>query len=187
MSIQLEKRAFTSDEYHRMGEAGILSEDDRVELIEGEIIQMSPIGKHHASCVNRLNRILNMELGALAIISVQNPIRIGNFSEPQPDIVLLKPRTDFYAEQAPTAEDVLLLIEVADTSIEYDRTVKIPLYAAANISEVWIVNLQEGQVEVYSEPAGHAAPAGVAPSVHGAYQNVQHRLSWLKRDTQRYL
>jgi Uma2 family endonuclease len=152
MPVQLEKRVFTSDAYHRMAEAGIFSPEDRVELIEGEVIRMSPIGRYHAACVNRLNSILHRKLGALAIISVQNPIRIGIFSEPQPDIALLKLRDDFYLAEAPTEEDVLLLIEVADSSIEFDREVKIPIYARANIPEVWIVSLPEEQVEVYSHP-----------------------------------
>lgn len=161
MSVQIEKWVFTVDEYHRMSEAGILSEDDRVELIEGEIIKMSPIGKYHAACVKRLNSVLNRRVGDYAIISVQDPIRLDDYSEPEPDIALLNPRDDFYAQEFPTAEDVLLIIEVADTSVEYDRSVKLPLYAKANIAETWLANIREDRIEVYSQP------------VNGIYQNVR--------------
>lgn len=161
MSVQIEKWVFTVDEYHRMSEAGILSEDDRVELIGGEIIKMSPIGKYHAACVKRLNSVLNRRVGEYAIISVQDPIRLDDYSEPEPDIALLKPRDDFYAQELPTAEDVLLIIEVADTSVEYDRNVKLPLYAKANIAETWLANIREDRMEAYSQP------------VNGIYQNVR--------------
>jgi len=161
MSVQIEKWVFTVDEYHRMSEAGILSEDDRVELIGGEIIKMSPIGKYHAACVKRLNSVLNRRVGEYAIISVQDPIRLNDYSEPEPDIALLKPRDDFYAQELPTAEDVLLIIEVADTSVEYDRNVKLPLYAKANIAETWLANIREDRMEAYSQP------------VNGTYQNVR--------------
>lgn len=109
---QIETRLFTVDEYHRMVEAGILSEDDRVELIEGEIIKMGPIGSYHAACVKRLNALLNRRVGLHAIVSVQDPIRLDDYSEPKPDIALLKRRDDFYARSLPAADDVLLIIEV---------------------------------------------------------------------------
>jgi Uma2 family endonuclease len=161
MSVQVEKWVFTVDEYHRMSEAGILAETDRVELIEGEIVKMSPIGKYHAACVKRLNSILNRRVGEYAIVSVQDPIRLNDYSEPEPDIALLKPRDDFYAQDLPTVEDVLLIIEVADSSVEYDRNVKLPLYAKAGISETWIANLRDDGIEVCSQPA------------NGAYQKVR--------------
>src|SRR5215471_2872941 len=161
MSVEVAKWAFTSDEYHRMLKAGILSEDDRVELIQGEIIKMSPIGSRHVACVNRLNAILNREIGQGAIVSVQNPIHIDDYSEPEPDIALLRPRKNFYAQSLATADDVLLVIEVADTSLEYDRNVKLPLYARAGIAEALLVNLPEDRVEVYSQP------------VNGVYQIVR--------------
>jgi Uma2 family endonuclease len=161
MSVQVEKWVFTVDEYHRISQAGILSEDDRVELIEGEIIKMSPIGKLHASCVKRLNAILNRRIGQFAIISIQDPIRLNDYSEPEPDIALLKLRDDFYSQQLPAADDVLLIVEVADTSVEYDRTVKLPLYARAGIPETWLANLPADKVEVHSEP------------VNGIYQKVR--------------
>jgi Uma2 family endonuclease len=152
MSVQIEKWVFTVDEYHRMSEAGILAETDRVELIEGEIVKMSPIGKYHAACVKRLNSVLNRRVGDYAIVSVQDPIRLDDYSEPEPDLALLKPRDDFYAQDLPTVEDVLLIIEVADTSVEYDRNVKLPLYAKAGIPETWLANIREDRIEAYSQP-----------------------------------
>lgn len=162
MSVQVERWVFSVDEYHRMAEAGILSEDDRVELIEGEIFKMSPIGSLHAACVKRLNALLNRRAGHEAIVSVQDPIRLDDYSEPEPDIALLKPRADFYAQSLPTADDVLLIIEVSDTSINYDRDVKLPLYARVGIPEVWLANLPEDRVEAYSQP------------VSGIYQKVRY-------------
>lgn len=152
MSVQLEKRLFTVDEYYRMAEAGILGKDDRVELIAGEIVKMSPIGSPHASCVKRLNRLFSVRLGDRVILSVQDPVRLSERTEPQPDIALLIPRADFYFQRHPQAEEVLLIIEVSDTTIEYDREVKIPLYAAAGIVEVWIVSLAEELIEIYRQP-----------------------------------
>src|SRR5438552_19028815 len=112
-----------------MGHAGGFSEDDRVELIEGEVVEMSPIGSTHQGCVDELSSLITEKLGGAVIVRVQGPIHIDEYSEPQPDITLLKPRPDFYRRSHPTPSDVLLVIEVADTSIEYDRSVKLPLYA----------------------------------------------------------
>jgi Uma2 family endonuclease len=137
-----------------MLDAGILTEDDRVELIEGEIIQMAPIGSRHAACVSRLNQLFSREVGERTIVSVQNPIRLGEHSEPEPDVTLLRPKPDFYASAHPTPADVLLVVEVADTSMEYDREVKIPLYARAGVSEVWLVDLTGNVVELFSGPSG---------------------------------
>ncbi|MBC7912460.1 MAG: Uma2 family endonuclease [Pyrinomonadaceae bacterium] len=152
MSHQIAKRWFSVDEFYRMAEAGILTADDRVELIEGEIIEMSPIGSRHAACVNRLNTLLSRQLGQAAIISIQNPIRIDDYSEPEPDAAVLKPREDFYAVDHPTPGDVLLVVEVADTSVEYDRKIKLPLYARASVPEVWLVNLPQATIEIYRQP-----------------------------------
>ena len=154
MGVQLTTRRFTTEEYHRMGEAGIFSEEDRVELLDGEIVEMSPIGSRHAACVSRLNRMLIQQIGELAIVSVQNPIRLSMRSEPQPDIAVLRPRHDFYGERLPGPQDVMLLIEVADTTAETDRQIKLPLYQNAGIGEVWIIDLLEKKVEVYREPTG---------------------------------
>ena len=152
MAVRVVKRRFTVEEYHRMAQAGILTEDDRVELIEGEIIETAPIGSRHAACVNRLNRLFSQSVGDRAMISVQNPIRLGVHSEPHPDLALLKPRGDFYASAHPTAQDVLLVIEVAETSIDYDRQTRVPLYARAGVPEVWLVDLSGTRVEVYRLP-----------------------------------
>ncbi len=146
------RRRFTVDEYHRMAEAGILGEDDRVELIEGEIVEMSPIGWRHQACVNRLNQRLVPALRGQAIVQPQGPIRLGSDSEPQPDLVVLRPRADFYAEGGPGAEDVLWLIEISDTSLRYDRDVKVPLYGRYGIPEIWLIDLAGEQVFVYRDP-----------------------------------
>jgi len=135
-----------------MADAGILHEDDRVELIEGEIVLMTPIGRRHAACVAELTRLLVPAVGNRALLWPQNPITLPNESEPQPDIVLLRPRADRYRQDDARPEDVLLLVEVADTSQRYDRTVKLPLYGAAGIPEVWIVDLAGEVIEVYRRP-----------------------------------
>jgi Uma2 family endonuclease len=152
MTVQLLRRKFTVEQYHKMVESGILTEDDRVELIGGEIIEMSPIGTKHAACVNRLVNLLVLLLGKRAILAAQNPVALNENSEPQPDVALLKPRDDFYATAHPQPQDILLLIEVADSTVVYDREVKIPLYAEANIIEVWLVDINEQVVEVYQQP-----------------------------------
>ena len=153
MGTELKHRLFTVDEYHQMGHAGILHEDDRVELIEGEIVEMSPIGSKHAGCVKRLNRHFTEGLGNRAVVSVQDPVRINHHSEPEPDLAVLRPREDFYANGHPGPEDVLLLIEVAETSARYDREVKLPLYARAGIPEVWLVNLAAYEIERFRGPS----------------------------------
>ena len=147
---------FTVQQYHRMIESGILYEDDRIELIEGELTTMTPINPAHAGKTKRLTRILSTLVGDEAIVSVQDPLVLGDRSEPQPDLMLLRPRADFYETANPLPGDVLLLIEVADTSLEYDRGVKIPLYAANGIPEVWLFDLQRKRLEIHLEPG----PAG---------------------------
>jgi Uma2 family endonuclease len=136
-----------------MAEAGILAEDERVELIAGEIVWMAPISSRHAGCVRGLNRRLTLGLGECALTSIQNPIAIGDDSEPQPDVAVLHPRDDDYRRSHPRPSDVYLLIEVADSSLPYDRDVKLPLYAQAGISEMWLVCLEERRIEVYRGPA----------------------------------
>jgi Uma2 family endonuclease len=152
MSVQFKKHYFNVDDYYRMAEVGLLSKDSRVELIEGEIIEMSPIGSTHGGTVKRSSTLLNRKLGDAVIVSVQDPIRLNDFSEPQPDIALLKPRKDFYSKSHPTPDDVLVVIEVADTSLAYDRNVKLPLYARVEIPEVWLMVLQKDVIEVHSQP-----------------------------------
>ena len=152
MLVQQLKRRFTISEYHQMAEVGILTPSDRVELINGEIIEMSPIGKRHAACVNRLNQLFSQRLGDRILISVQNPILLNNLSEPQPDIALLQPRSDFYASGHPQPSDIFLIIEVADSSINYDKEVKIPLYSSGGITEVWLIDLNQNLVQIYQQP-----------------------------------
>jgi Uma2 family endonuclease len=153
MFLEIKRKLFTVGEYHQMAAAGILTEDAHVELIEGEIVEMSPIGVRHAACVNRLTALFSFKFRRRAIVSVQNPIELDEHNEPEPDIAILRYREDYYAAMAPTGEDVLLLIEVSDSTLGYDRTRKLPLYAEAGIPEVWIVNLIDQLVEVYRQPA----------------------------------
>ena len=149
---KLKTYRFTTEEYHQMGEAGILSEEKRVELINGEIVEMSPSKSPHAGVVKILGKILNKRLQEQYIISVQDPVKIEPYSEPEPGLAILLHREDFYWKSHPTPKEVLLVIEVADSSLDKDRLVKLPLYAEAGIPEVWIVNLQDKQLEVYKEP-----------------------------------
>lgn len=146
------RRLFTVEEYHQMARAGIIGPEDRVELLEGEIVTMSPIGIRHAACVRRLTQILYARVAARATISVQSPVRLDTHSEPEPDVALLRPRPDFYAGGHPGPKDVLLLVEVSDTTQEYDRGGKLSAYANAEIAEVWIVDLTGEAVETYREP-----------------------------------
>src|SRR5436309_1828637 len=141
MAAKPTRRLFTVDEYYRMAKAGILNEDDRVELIEGEIIQLPPIGGPHGSIVIRLNWLFSDRLRGRAVISPQNPFRISARSEPLPDFQLLRPRADFYRRH-PEPPDVLLVVEVSDTTLAYDQRVKIPLYARSGVPEVWIVDIR---------------------------------------------
>ena len=149
MSANL-KNHFTVSEYERMSETGMFPPEARVELIEGEIIEMSPIGSRHAACVRLLSRALNHQVGENSIVSIQNPIRLSDFSEPQPDVALLKFRQDFYRNGHPVPDDVLLVIEVAETTVHYDRHVKMPLYARAGISEALLFNLPEDRLEYFA-------------------------------------
>jgi Uma2 family endonuclease len=142
---------FTVATYEKMIDFGILKEDDRVELIRGEIVAKMPIGNPHIACVNRLNRLLVRAVGDDAIVSIQNPIRLAD-SEPEPDVVLERPRDDFYATGKAGPADILLLIEVAQDSLETDREDKGPLYAESGIVEYWIVNLIDRCLEVHRQP-----------------------------------
>lgn len=150
----LQRHRLNVTDYYRMAQAGILGEDDRCELIEGEIIDMAPIGSEHVSCVNRLTQLFAVRAAGRAIVSAQNPVRLSALSEPQPDVALLRYRDDFYRQAHPAPEDVLLIVEVADASLRYDREVKLPLYARHGIPEVWIVDLQNSRVEIFRRPEG---------------------------------
>lgn len=147
------RHRFTVDEYHRMGEVGILHEDDRVELILGEIIDMTPIGSPHASCVGRMVRLFIGRLGERVFVWPHNPVVLSSDTEPQPDLVLLRPRADDYARGHPTPEAMYLVVEVADTTLAFDRRTKAPLYASRGVSDLWIVDLSGQAVEVYREPS----------------------------------
>jgi Uma2 family endonuclease len=153
MSVALDKYSFTAEEFERMGEAGILRRDARLELIDGEIFEMSPIGNAHAACVKFLTRLLYRLFDGIHTIGVQDPVRLNEFSEPQPDVSLLRWREDDYLEGHPTPADILFLIEVADTTVVKDKAVKIPLYARSGVPEAWLVNIEEAVVEIYSDPA----------------------------------
>ena len=169
MIVQAQHKKFTADQYYQMAESGILTQRDRVELIEGEIIQMAAIGKNHAVCVDRLTELFVLAFSSQALIRVQNPVRLSNYSEPQPDFAILRLRQDFYLDGHPQPEDVLAVVEVSDSSIDqrsaagsavrrrstadYDRGVKAPLYAGEGIQELWIIDLNVLAVEVYRLPS----------------------------------
>jgi Uma2 family endonuclease len=139
-----------------MADGGVFTEDDRVELLEGEVVEMAPIGSRHAGCVNRLNMFFAKRLEGHTIAAVQNPVLLSEHSEPQPDFALLRPRPDAYAGSHPGPEDVVLLVEVADTTAAWDRRHKLPLYAAAGVPEVWLIDLTAEVVEVCRRPEGAA-------------------------------
>jgi Uma2 family endonuclease len=152
MVVQLERKRFTVTDFQQMVDCGILQEDDRCELLNGEIVNRSPIGRRHASKVNRLAQLFHEIARGMLIVSTQNPIELRPFSQPEPDIGLLRWQEDFYESGHPKAKDVYLLIEVADSTLETDRNIKLPLYAQTGIVEVWIVNLQDNVIEVYRQP-----------------------------------
>jgi Uma2 family endonuclease len=147
-------RRFNVHEYHRMAAAGILTEDDPVELIEGEIVEMPPMGSTHAACIVRLNRHLVPQVGSQMDVRVQLPVRLDEHSEPEPDVALVRRRADSYDTAHPGPDDVLLVIEVAETTIRFDRSVKAAVYARAAIPEYWLIDLRRQQVEVSREPDG---------------------------------
>ena len=141
------------EDYHKLGKAGVLTEDARVELIEGELIEMAPIGSRHTGTVSRLHDLLYEQIRGLALVWQQNPVTLPPGSEPQPDLMLLKHRADHYVDALPIATDVLLIIEVSDTSLEYDRGEKLRIYASHGIVEYWIVDLSARRFEVYRHPS----------------------------------
>ena len=163
MAGTLTKKRFTADEYHRMAQVGILGERDRVELIDGEIVVMTPIGHRHNACVAHATRALVRAAGDDAIVQPQGSVRLDLFYEPEPDLVLLRPRADFYSTRPRSPGDVLLVIEIADSSLEYDRDVKAPVYAAAGIPEYWLADLNANVVWCYSSPG------------EGTYRTVDER------------
>lgn len=177
MTIAVTRHYFTVHDYARMRQAGIFTEDDRVELLDGELYVMSPIGPLHVGIVNKLNRLLTILVGTAGIISIQNPIRLSDYSEPQLDIAILRPRDDFYTSALATPDDVFLIIEIADSSLDYDRDEKLPRYARAGIREVWIIDVHKLVIEQYTQPVqdeytqlhkvllGHTIVATTLPAV----------------------
>jgi Uma2 family endonuclease len=155
MAVELKRRLFTIEEFQRMGELGILDEDERVELIEGEIVEMSPIGPPHASPVARAVAVFAARLAGRAIVWPQNPLVLRRqTSQFQPDLALLRPRDDFYAARHPEPADTFLVIEVMDSSVAQDRRVKLPIYARARVADVWLVHAAASAVEVCRDPRG---------------------------------
>ncbi len=146
------RRRFTVEDYYCLAEVGLIGPDERTELLDGEVVFQMPINSPHAGCVNRLTRSLSRQLSDRAIIAVQNPIRLGRISLPQPDLSILRLRADSYGDSHPEPGDAFALIEVADSSLDLDRQLKVPLYAEAGIAEVWLVDLIHGAIEVYRDP-----------------------------------
>ena len=159
-AIAIPRHRFTVDDFARLGDAGIFTEGDRVELIDGEIRDMTPIGQPHAWIVNRLTRRLVMRLADRAYVSVQNPLRLDGHSEPLPDLVVARGGEDDYADRHPEAGDVLLVIEVADSSLRYDRAEKMPRYARSGIPEAWLVDVTDRAVTVYTAPGSGGYASG---------------------------
>jgi len=153
MTTTIRTRLFTVEEFHKMGEAGILTDDDRVELIQGEIVQMTPIGPRHAACVNTLTRIFIQRVQPGVIVHIQNPISLDHHTEVYPDLALLRPRKDGYQNKIPDPADILLLVEVADTTLVKDQTEKLPHYARRDIPEVWIIDVVKQEILVHWNPS----------------------------------
>lgn len=150
-AVLVQRRRFSADEFERMAEIGILREDDRVELIEGDVVRMSAVGRRHVACVTELTFLTGRHLGDEFRVSVQSPIRLGEYGEPEPDVAVLHARD--YNRSLPGPKDVLLIIEVSDTSLDYDRSVKLPLYARAGIEETALVDLNGAAMERHTEPS----------------------------------
>ncbi|MFA6544172.1 MAG: Uma2 family endonuclease [Limisphaerales bacterium] len=148
----LAEHRFSVQDYHRMAETGVLRPDARVELLEGRIIDMSPIGPLHGGLVKRLSRLFNLKAKGRWVVSIQDPLHLDDHSEPEPDVMLLKPSPDDYTRRHPRPEDVFLLIEVSDSTLDYDREEKLPAYGRAGVGEVWLVNPLEEVIEVHREP-----------------------------------
>ena len=154
MVVEILRWQFTVADFTRMAEVGIFAEDDRVELIDGEVRAMSPIGPRHAEIVKRLNTLIGRQVADLAIMSVQDPIQLTDYTEPQPDIAVLRIREDFYAQAHPLPADVFVVVEVAETSLEYDREEKVPCYAQARVPEVWLIDVERETGTHYTQPDG---------------------------------
>jgi Uma2 family endonuclease len=171
MSLAMEdwprRHRITVDEYHRMAEVGVLAPDARVELIEGEIVEMPPIGSRHSAAVSQLYEILHAALGKRATVWCQGAVRLGDLSEPQPDFAVLARREDFYRERHPTAADILLAIEVSDTTLRYDLQTKSALYARHGICEFWVIDLDGAKTHLFRAPEGGVYRETSGPSAPG--------------------
>jgi len=152
--ISLRRHRLTVDDFHRMGEVGLLTEDDRIELVEGELIDMAPIGPKHADLTNYLLRLFARQLAEDKMVAVQNPVRFARYCELYPDLAIVRNRR--YSTAHPGPQDVYLIVEIADTTLAYDRGTKLPLYAAHRIPEVWIIDVGENRIEIYGEPDAEA-------------------------------
>lgn len=148
MTLELQRYRFNVQQFHQLGEIGIFAEGDRIELIDGDLAVMSPRSTRHVACVNTLNKSLVLTLHETAVVSVQNPIRLNDFTEPLPDFAVFRLQPHGYRESMPTGHDTLLVIEVADSTLRYDRNIKLPRYAEAGVPEVWIVDLQANEIEI---------------------------------------
>ena len=146
------RHRFTVEEYEALSRLEEFWDGPRLELVEGEIVEMTPIGPDHASCVMRLNAHFAAQLGDRGVVNVQNPLRLGDLSEPQPDVTILRPPLERYRHRQPEADDVLLLVEVSNSSLQFDRQQKVPLYARHGVAEVWVVDLTGEAVEIHREP-----------------------------------
>jgi Uma2 family endonuclease len=155
MRMQSVRKLFTADDVVKMAEAGLFSEEERIELIDGEILEMTPVGDRHAGCVNRANAFMVEAFGRKAIVSIQNALRLNIYNMPQPDVVVLKPRADFYEAGGPTPADVLFLIEISDSTFRRDRNIKLPRFATYGIREVWIEDLKHDLILVFRDPEGN--------------------------------
>ncbi len=150
--VNIDKKIFDVDAYYKMAEVGIIRDSDRVELIQGEVINMSPINSHHASVVNKLTELLVYKLYKKAIVSIQIPLRLNQYNEPEPDIVIAKYVEDRYMSHHPAGKDVYLVMEVSDSSLLFDRGIKLTQYAENGIPEYWIINLKDHVIEAYRSP-----------------------------------
>ena len=189
MEPEVRRHRFTVEEYARMGVAGIFFEDDRVELIDGDVYEMTPIGPTHAGIVDELNELLVSRLAGKAKVRIQNPIRLGRHTEPQPDLVVARPRSSHYTDRHPEGDEVLLVIEVADSSLRYDREAKLPLYAKTGIPEAWLVDVTARTITVHTKPGadGYAVEQAlergqevVSSSVAGLHLSVDRIFEGLR-------
>lgn len=171
MAVSPTPHLFTVKDYHRMAQADVFAPDERLELVDGKVLELAPIGSRHAACVKRLGRMFTLLLGERALVGIQDPVELSDVSEPQPDVALLRPRADFYAAAHPGASDVLLLVEVSESTAQYDRTTKLPLYLAAGVPEVWVVDLNAEVLHV-AIPTGTRVVSRGESLAPGAFPDV---------------